>query len=305
MPIQRLMPSMLHPGNVVRLVSPASTPGEKAVARSIEILEGFGLRVQLGRHVFDRLGYLAGRDEDRLADLNDALSDPEVRAVIATRGGKGAYRIADRLDFAAMRADPKLLIGFSEVTILHLALWHHARVPGVHGACWDADTFGEEAARSFRRAVLTTEQATIRSRPDELTSALTTGGRAHGVLLGGNLDMIATAAGWTLPSFDGAIILIEDVDKGLGHIDRQLTSLSNAGFLNGVAGVAVGQFTRCDKSGDWTVLDVLRDRLAHLNVPVLGGLPLGHGPRPVAVPIGADAVLDATEGILTVMPAVQ
>ena len=113
----------LRAGDRVRLVSPASTPEREQVARSAEPLTTWGLTVEIGRHVFDRFGhYLAGRNEDRLADLNDALRDPGVRAILATRGGKGAYRIASGLDFAAARRDPKPLVGFSDVTILHLVL---------------------------------------------------------------------------------------------------------------------------------------------------------------------------------------
>ena len=118
------------------------------------MLGSWGLVVEIARHAFDAHGhYLAGRDEDRLADLNDALRDPGVRAIVATCGGKGAYRIADGLDFAAARADPKPLVGFSETTILHLALWQRCRVGGLHGphAAW-VDAFnGEEAAASLRR----------------------------------------------------------------------------------------------------------------------------------------------------------
>jgi len=228
-----------------------------------------------------------------------------VRAIIATRGGRGAYRIADGLDFAAMAADPKLLVGFSEVTILHLALFHRAGLAGVHGACWNPDQFGEEATSSFLRAIFSSEPTTIRAMPDEPTSALTTGGRVRGILLGGNLDMIAAAAGWVLPSLEGAILLIEDVEKGLGLIDRHLTRLLKAGHLHGLVGVAIGQFTRCKGSNGWTVIDVLRDRFGLLGVPVLGGLPIGHGDRPVALPVGTEAVLDADAGTLTVMPAVQ
>src|SRR5947208_2595520 len=128
----------LVPGDTVRLVSPASTPTKDGVVRGTMLLESLGLRVELGRHVFDRLGYLAGLDADRLADINDALNDASVRAIITTRGGKGAYRIADGLDFSAMRADPKLLVGFSEVTILHLALRHHAGDHGLRAACYIA-----------------------------------------------------------------------------------------------------------------------------------------------------------------------
>ncbi len=300
-----LHPRVLRPGDAVRLVSPASTPDEQAVEQAVAVLERSGLRVELGRHVFDRYGYLAGRDEDRLGDLNEALRDSTVRAIIATRGGKGAYRIADGLDLAALRADPKPLVGFSEITILHLAMWGGAGVPGIHGACWNAAQFGERAEQSFLRALLTTEAVTIRCEPHEPTSALTTGGRAEGILLGGNLDMIATAAGWTLPGLQGAILLIEDVDKGLGHVDRNLTRLLKSGALAGVAGVAVGQFTGFAPSKGVTVVELLRERLAHLAVPILGGLPFGHGDNPVAVPVGTQAVLDASGGTLTVATAMR
>jgi muramoyltetrapeptide carboxypeptidase len=300
-----MKPSKLRPGDTVRLVSPASTPDEEGVARCKSLLENLGLRVELGRHVFDKCGYLAGNDEDRLSDLNDALNTSEVRAIIATRGGKGAYRIADRLDFAAMRDDPKLLIGFSEITILHLAIWGRAGVPGIHGACWDAGQFGETSAYSFRNAILTSEAITACSKAEEITATLTTSGNAQGFLLGGNLDMVATAAGWALPSLAGAILLIEDVEKGLGHIDRNLTRLIKGGYLNGLKGIAIGQFTNFSQSQGWTVVDVLRDRLNPLGVPILGGLPIGHGPNALAIPIGTEAVLNAEEGTLTIVPAVH
>jgi muramoyltetrapeptide carboxypeptidase len=131
---------------------------------------------------------------------------------------------------------------------------------------------------------------------DEPTSVLTTRGQAHGILLGGNLDMIATAAGWVLPNLEGTILLIEDVEKGLGHIDRHLTRLLKAGCLNGILGVAIGQFTGFDQASGWTVIDVLRDRLTPLGVPILGGLPLGHRPNAFAVPIGTEARIRRRSG---------
>jgi muramoyltetrapeptide carboxypeptidase len=128
------------------------------------------------------------------------------------------------------------------------------------------------------------------------------------VLLGGNQDMVATAAGWALPSLNGAILLLEAVRMRLGHIDRQLTMLHNSGRLEGVRAIAVGQYTDCDASsydkGDWTAIDVLRDRLSRLRVPILGGLPIGHGADPIATPVGTTATLDADAGTLQVGPAV-
>lgn len=298
-----IIPPHLQPGDTVRLVSPASTPTREAVAKTKTMLEGLGLTVEIGRHAFDRHGYLAGKDDDRLADLNDAFRDPNIKAVIATRGGKGAYRIADKLDFGAIRRHPKFLIGFSEITILHLAIWKYCRVAAIHGAAWD-ESFGKETAESFKKASFTSEQLKITANQKEPTATLTTNGRANGILLGGNQDMIATAASWCLPSLKGAILLLEDVDKRLGFIDRQLTMLQNGGHLDGIVGVAVGQYSDCSgdatTQGSWTAVDVLRDRLARLKVPILGGLPLGHGKNPVAVRLGVTATIDAAERTLTV-----
>lgn len=299
----------LQPGDRVRLVSPASTPSSAAVRHATSVLHGLGLEVECGQHVFDDYGYMAGTDEQRLQDLNDALRDPGVAAVVATRGGKGAYRIADRLDLAAARANRSLLIGFSDITVLHLALWRACRLPGIHGAPWGADEFGPEMARSFRRAVTSGESIEIRSLGAEPTAELTTTGRVSGILLGGNQDMVATSAGWNLPSLDGAILLLEAFGMRLGHIDRQLTMLTKAGLLRHVVGVAVGQYTDCGPDattqGDWTAVDVLRDRLHRLGVPVLGGLPIGHGRPATAVPVGTLATLDADVGTLTVASAVS
>jgi muramoyltetrapeptide carboxypeptidase len=307
-PVDVVQPPRLRPGDHVRLVSPASTPDRAGVEASTSFLEGLGLRVTVGKHAFDQLGYLAGRDEDRLADVNEALRDPDIKAVIATRGGKGAYRIAGGLDFAAARRHPKLLIGFSEITILHLALWDRCRIAGLHGAPFEESWAGAASARSFLDAAFTTAGVTVHSSEREPTAVLTTTGRATGVLLGGNQDMVATAAGWALPSLNGAILLLEAVRMRLGHIDRQLTMLHNSGRLEGLRAIAVGQYTDCDASsddkGDWTAIDVLRDRLSRLRVPILGGLPIGHGADPIATPVGTTATLDADAGTLQVGPAV-
>ncbi len=305
---ETLRPPRLRPGDTIRFVSPASTPERRAIEHASEYLTSLGLVVEIAPHAFDSWGYLAGRDDDRLADINDALREPRVRAIFATRGGKGAYRIADRLDFDAARSDPKLLLGFSEITMLHMALMTRCRLAAVHGACWPPDVFGHPTAASFEAAVLTTDAIRLAADPHEPTATLTTTGTATGLLVGGNQDAIATVAGWALPSFDGAILLLEGENQRLGHIDRELTMLMNAGHLRGVRGVVVGQYTNCEPDattqGNWTVLDVLRDRLARLDVPVLGGLPIGHGAHPMAVPIGTVATMDADAGTLVVAPAV-
>jgi muramoyltetrapeptide carboxypeptidase len=272
-------------------------------------LASWGLIVEIGDHVFDQVGHdLAGSDHDRLADLNDAFRDPGVRAVIASRGGKGSYRIADRIDFDAVRRDPKPLVGFSDITFLHLALFRHCRLATFHGplASWSDDYYGAVAAEGLRNALMTSEPITIRCQPDAPTAPLSTKGQATGTLLGGNLRAIGHSVGWG-PSFDQAILLIEAVDMMPGEMDGVLTQLLNSGVLSGVCGVAVGEFIRSAEPGPgkWSFLDILSDRLSRLGVPILGGLPIGHGPHPPTVPLGAMATLDTQTGTLTVAAGVS
>jgi muramoyltetrapeptide carboxypeptidase len=306
-----ILPAKLRPGDRVRFVSPASPVPKGGIGT--KALEDLGLVVEYGTHVYDvdnTIDYLAGKDEDRLADINEALRDPDIKAIIATRGGKGAYRIAGGLDFAAARKHPKLLIGFSEITILHMAMLKHGVLGGIHGASW-SDDFGKETAASFVKAATTTEPVTIRPTKNEHTHALTTHGKAEGILIGGNQDSIATAAGWALPNFDNAILLIEATNMRIGHIDRQLTMLINSGIIKNIRGVAIGQYTECGNATDptgstkCTEIDILRERLGKLGVPILGGLPIGHGKNPVALPVGTKAILDADARTLTVAAGVR
>ncbi|SEO67236.1 muramoyltetrapeptide carboxypeptidase [Methylobacterium sp. ap11] len=286
----------LEPGDRVRLVSPASPPDRDSVLACAATLRSWGLVVDLGRHVFDRMGYLAGTDDARLADLDDAFRDEGVRAVVATRGGKGAYRIADRLDFEALRRDPKPLVGFSEITNLHLSVARHVGLAGIHGAFLGHD--GPTNGPALREALMGEGDIVVTARADETTAALTRPGVARGPLLGGNLDAVATSAGWALPSLKGAILLLEAVGTGLGQVDRQLTMLRKAGHLAGMAGVALGQFTGFATSNGYGIVDVLGYHLSTLDVPVLGGLPLGHGYDPQSVLVGSQAILDGTGGRL-------
>ncbi|MFJ5987723.1 LD-carboxypeptidase [Lentzea sp. NPDC092896] len=298
-----VLPPRVVAGDRVRLVSPASYPSEEELAESVRALESWGLVVEVGEHALDRRGYLAGRDEDRLADLDDAYRDPGVRAVIATRGGAGAYRIAHDLDFDAVRADPKPLVGFSDITNLHLALWRHCRVAGIHGFL-----AGARSAASTRSLLMGTEPAVLHRDPDALTAAVRVGGVATGNLVGGHLGTLAWSVGAGLPDLDGSILFLEATRAvGLGHVDRQLTQLIRSGSLRGLSGVALGRFPGFEDytDRDWTVLDVLRDRLEPLGVPVLGGIDVGHGDNPLSIALGPMAVLDAGAGTLTIGPAVR
>ncbi|MBB3146120.1 muramoyltetrapeptide carboxypeptidase [Phyllobacterium trifolii] len=292
-----IWPTGLKPGDKVRFVSPASTPDRDDVFQRARKLEGWGLRVDYGQHAFKKRSYLAGTDEERVADFNAALRDPAVRAIFATRGGKGSYRIADRLDFEAAGRDPKFLIGFSDITIIHLNLWKKCSLVSIHGSLFNGRSGHENAENTdaLRTALMTSDTITIKARQVENTFALTTQGSARGRLIGGNLSMVSTAAGWALPNLKGAILLLEAVNMYVGEVDRQLTMLRNAGHLDGLAGVALGQFTDFKPSSDnFTIVDLLREHLEPFGVPILGGLPLGHGSNPVSAILGAVAHLDTS-----------
>ncbi|MCO1594220.1 LD-carboxypeptidase [Micromonospora sp. RHAY321] len=298
----------LAPGDRVRVVSPGGTPNPANMARGIEILRSWGLEVELGAHVFARYGYLAGTDEQRLADLNAAFNDPGVRGVFAARGGYGTQRIVDRIDVAGIRRDPRVVVGFSDITSIHGRLWRETGLVTFYGPMvnWSDSRTGPESAEALRQAVMTTAPVTITRDPAETAAPVLVPGRATGPLLGGCLTLISTSLGAAdAPAFDKAILFFEDVDEAPYSIDRMLTELRRVGVLSRVAGVVIGQITNSVGGPDeWDAAAVLKDRLYDLGVPVLGGLRLGHGNGQLTVPLGSRATIDAEAGTLTVQAGV-
>lgn len=303
-----LRPPVLRAGDTVLLVSPSGPAGREPVARGVELLAGWGLRPVVGPHAYARRGYLAGTDAQRAADLNAGFADPAVRAVICTRGGYGAQRVVDAVDLAAVRRDPKVVVGFSDVTALQLALWRGARLATVHGpgAAWRPERTPAASAESLRTALMSTAEVVLRRDAGTETAGVLVPGTARGPLLGGNLSLLVSSVGTPdQPDLRGAVLLLEDVGEAPYRVDRMLTQLLRSGALAGLAGVAVGHFTGCADGWPTSVADVLAERLGGLGVPVLGGLPVGHGVGQLAVPVGVPADLDAVAGTLTVSPAVR
>ncbi|WP_306205809.1 S66 peptidase family protein [Actinoplanes sp. RD1] len=296
-------PPVLRPGDRVRIVAPAGIPDPARLARGVQILQGFGLVVELGEHVHDRYGYLAGTDEARLADLNAAFRDRGVRGVFAARGGYGTQRIIDGLDLPAVRSDPKVFVGFSDLTVLIGRLWHAARLISFYGPmmAWTDTRTGPVEIESLRSAVMTTEPVVLTRDPAEPSSAVAVPGRATGTLLGGNLTMLQASLDTPdLPGLRGAILLFEDTDEAPYSYDRMLTHLRRAGVLRHVAGIAIGQFTNAPvTAGQWTAAQAVQDRVGDLGVPVLGGLRVGHGVGQLTVPLGTRATIDVAAGTLT------
>lgn len=292
----------LKAADLIRYVSPASTPERETTLKRAEAVEALGFKVGFGPNAFSKYAWMAGTDEERISDLNAAIRDPQVRAIFATRGGKGSYRIADQVDFDALRRDPKPLLGFSDITALHLMMSKQCGISGIHGAVFGDGTVGIEPdnLNLLFRLLTGSGEAIFEARQQEPTASLTTKGEVQGRLIGGNLDMIGTMAGWGLPDLSGAILLIEAVDCQPGRVDRVLTNLRKAGHLNGIAGVAIGQFATTDSAQAPRIVALLRNHLQKLDVPLLGGLPFGHGDQPLSVPVGTRATLDASAKKLTV-----
>jgi muramoyltetrapeptide carboxypeptidase len=296
-------PAALRPCDRVRVVAPAGLPDSR-LDRGIEILTGFGLVVEVASHVLDVYGYLAGTDAARLADLTEAFADPGIRGVFAARGGYGTQRIIDGLDVEAIRRDPKVFVGFSDLTTLHDRLQHSARISSFYGPMvnWSDSRTGADSIESLRAAIMTTDPVVLTRDPAEPSAAVEVAGVASGVLLGGNLTMISTGAGAPdFPELAGAILLFEDVGEQPYSYDRMLTHLRRTGALSTVAGIVIGQLTDAQGgANEWDAASAIRDRVADLGVPVLGGLRIGHGPGQLTVPLGVPATLDTTAGTLTV-----
>ncbi|RMP84086.1 Muramoyltetrapeptide carboxypeptidase [Pseudomonas syringae pv. actinidiae] len=302
-----LYPQVLRAGDAVALVSPAGPVDPGKIDAAVEVLKGWGLRPRVYPHALGKYSFYSGTDEERLADLNAALADPEIRAVICNRGGYGVQRIVQQVNMDAVRRDPKLVTGFSDITALHGALWNHARLATVHGPVASQLERGGLFVSGMHHVLMSTEPVLLKAEPGSPTAKVRTGGSAQGLLLGGNLCILDTSVGTPfMPDMTGAILLIEEVNEPAYRVDRMLTHLGNCGILARLAGVAVGEFTpAANTGGTISPADVLMERLGSLGIPVLGGLPVGHGDLNQAVPLGTQAILDADAGTLLVSAAAR
>jgi muramoyltetrapeptide carboxypeptidase len=311
-----LLPVPLRPGDVVAVVAPSGPVQADQLDVGVAQLAAWGYRPVVMPHALDVHGHLAGTDDARLADLNVALADPDVRAVWAARGGYGLTRILDRIDWDALAGDPKPLVGFSDTTALHLAAWKRLRLVTFHaqfaGRAHLLARYPDAAAHL--RALLAGEQ---RAGPlpvldGEPLPRVVAGGRAEGRLLGGNLTLLTATIGtrWQLDTA-GAVLLVEEVGEEPYAIDRSLTQLRAAGMFDDVAGVVVGRLRGCDPTpkvpagggppvapSSATADEVVAERLGDLGVPVVVDLPVGHVDRHLALPHGAEVGLDADHGVI-------
>jgi len=299
--MKTLKPPRLRRGNLIGIVSPASTPStHEKVEKGVRYLEGLGYRVEIGRHAMAQYGYLAGTDEERAADLNDMLRNPAVRAVFALRGGYGTPRILDLIDYKAARRDPKILVGYSDITGLQLAFLRKAGLvtfsgPMVAVEMWDhIDPFTEE---SFWRVVTSGSRVGSLQNPDDEPLVAYNKGRASGILVGGNFSLLASLIGTPyLPNLRNALLVLEDVDEAPHRVDRMLAQLRHTGILKNIAGLILGKFTDCVPSDPskphFTIEQVLQETVSAVRCPVLTNLQYGHIAKKLTIPFGVRATLD-------------
>jgi muramoyltetrapeptide carboxypeptidase len=310
-------PPRLKPGDTIGLIEPASATFESdKVQIAVEVVEAMGFKARRAQHIADRYGYLAGKDEDRARDVNQFFADPSVNAVMAVRGGWGCARLLPYLDFATIAKNPKILIGYSDLTALLLAVYARTGLITFHGPM-AGSTWNSFNLDFFKRVLIGAEAVTF-DNVHEIKDTLVqtenriqtiTPGVARGRLLGGNLTVLAGIVGTGyLPDWSGAILFVEEVEENIYRVDRLLTQLALAGILGRLRGVVFGNCTKClpgEGFGALTLEEVLRDHIKPLNVPAWSGAMIGHIDRQFTIPEGAQVEIDATKGTITMLePAV-
>jgi muramoyltetrapeptide carboxypeptidase len=309
-----LKPGRPRPGDTVGLVRPATAAFvSEPVEIMVEALESLGFEVVLGENYFARHGYFGGADTDRAADINHFFRDPDIRMIVAS-GGWGGARLLPLIDYGAVRDNPKVFLGYSDVTALHTAIHARTGLVTFHGPA----PLNNFSADYFRRVVMNGEAVSMRNLSGITDNTLVqtenriqtiAGGTARGRILGGNLTVLTTILGSPyLPDWQDSILFIEDVNEAIYRVDRMLTQLSLAGVLGKISGFVFGRCTECGPGEGYGALSmeqVLREHIEPLGIPAFSGSMIGHIEEQFTIPLGIPVEIDATAGtILMLEPAV-
>jgi muramoyltetrapeptide carboxypeptidase len=315
-PLPSLKPKKLSPGDTIALVSPASaTFNTVDLQIATESLEALGFKVKAGEHMLERHGYLAGEDKARAEDINRAFADKSVAAVHAIRGGWGSSRVLPFLDYETIRRNPKVLVGYSDITALHMAINAKTGLFTFHGPIalgrWDA-----WSVDYYKRVLMNGERVTYSNKQGlsdrnslaqvEFRVQTITPGKARGRLLGGNLTVLTTILGSPyVPDFQDAILFCEDVSEDFYRIDRMVTQLKLAGVLGKIKGFVFGGCSECGPGngnfGALTLEEIFNDHIKPLGVPAWQGAMIGHAQPQWTLPEGAQVEIDATAGTIALL----
>lgn len=303
----KIRPNRLNVGDTVGVDALCSPLEMEKLPERLEFLESLGLRYKLGETVGLTGRYLSGTDDERLNDLHNMIQDPEIKAIFCLRGGYGAARILDRIDYQLLTENPKIFWGFSDVTSFHNAFQKYSNIVTFHGPMMSSvgtNKFSELSKKMFQQLFMPFE-----IQYDENISPLHTivTGSARGELIGGNMHRVVNTLGTKFEiDTKGKILLFEDIGEPLQRIDGMLNQLRLARKLEEAAGFAIGDFSELeDGAGIEDVRDIFEEYLKPLGKPTVAGFMIGHCEPNIAVPLGVEAILDADLKVLRMLPGVQ
>ena len=290
-------PPYLKQGDTVAIVSPAAKVRRDNIQQAFDEIESWGLHVKIEPHACDTTYiYFSGTDEDRASDLQAAIDDPSVKAIIACQGGYGSVRILPMLNLKALKKSPKWIVGFSDITMLHLAV-HKLSIQSIHGtmpALFDLSDESEDVSAESLRKALFGEPQQYFIEPDPMNRP----GSATGILAGGNMTILASAAGTpeAVNNDQPAILLIEEVNESAYRLDRMMQQLLRSGALDNVTAIVAGHFTKIsgeDRFDDYH--NIIRYYADKLGVPLMFGFPAGHEAPNMSVYLGRSAKVEVTD----------
>lgn len=291
----RLRGKALRPGDCIGVIAPASTTNPKNLSAPLELLKSYGYRVKVAESCSSEHEIFAGTDEQRAEELNEFFRDDDVKAILCMRGGYGSARILDLLDYGMIAAHPKALIGYSDITALHTVLGEKSGIVTVHGPMFlslAAPQNSEYTHRQFFGGLRSTKPAGRIQLPAGRKLETVIAGTAEGVIMGGNLSIIASLAG-TPYELDGtgALLLIEEIGEKPYRIDRMMNQLWQNGLLNRVNGILIGDFIDCRDNDSYTFEHAVKHYARLSKKPVIKGIPAGHGKDNAFIPFGVHAVM--------------
>lgn len=296
-----LKPKRLRKGDLIGIISPASTIADPArIQKGVAYLEGLGYRTLVGEHVLKTYGYLAGTDEERAADLHAMFRNPEVRAIMCIRGGYGTPRLLSLINYRLIARNPKIFVGYSDITSLQLALWKKCSLVTFQGPMVGvdmADSLDGFTENLFWHLLTSPKRAGSVLQPEEPVHTVCAG-KATGFLMGGNLAHLVASMGTPyFPSFKGSLLFLEDIGEEPYRIDRMMMQLRHGGILRQAVGILAGKFTDCaprDPAKPSLALgDIFREQAQVASKPFLSDLPFGHEAKKITMPLGLRVKMDA------------